>query len=98
MRVLVAVLCIWLLPMGVQSQSMPAVYLNARDEEVIPDSATHYRIIDRKTEAGYTVRDYALNGVLLLRGNFISTDPPLRSGLFTWFHPNGAKASQVHFN
>ncbi|TYZ06793.1 TonB family protein [Hymenobacter lutimineralis] len=79
------------------SQSMPAIYLNEQGEEVVPDSATHYRIIDRKTETGYTIREHALNGTLLLKGFFTSIDPVWRSGLFTWYHPNGTKASQVHF-
>ncbi|WP_082318023.1 energy transducer TonB [Hymenobacter sp. DG25A] len=98
MRVLITVLIIWLLPQWGYSQSMPAVYLNDHDEETIPDSATHYRIIERKTDAGYAMREYAMNGVLFLRGTFLSTEPPLRNGVFTWYHPNGSKASQVHFH
>ncbi|WP_400193703.1 TonB family protein [Hymenobacter sp. B81] len=83
----------------VAAQSLPAVYLNERDEETVPDSASHYRVVDRRPEAGglLPMREYTLNGTLLLRGFLTPQEPPVRTGLFTWYHPNGAKASQVHF-
>ncbi|MCR5888792.1 hypothetical protein LRS06_13640 [Hymenobacter sp. J193] len=97
MKTLVLIIGLFCLSGGAISQSMPAIYLNEQGEEVVPDSATHYRIIDRKTDAGYTIREHTINGTLLLRGTFASIDPVWRTGLFTWYHPNGTKASQVHF-
>lgn len=87
------------LPAATFAQSMPAVYLNERDEESIPDSATHYRLIDRKNEllGTYAMREYSLTGALLLRGTLASIEPVVRSGLLTWYHPNGNKAAQVHY-
>ncbi|WP_139925868.1 energy transducer TonB [Hymenobacter sp. DG01] len=81
------------------AQSLPAVYLNDRDEATVPDSATHYRIVDRKNEllGTYAMREYALSGTLLLRGTLSSIDPPVRNGLLTWYHPSGSKAGQVHY-
>ena len=80
------------------AQSMPAVYLNDRDQETIPDSATHYRVVDQGSGVGgYAMREYSLAGTLLLRGTLSAIDPPIRDGVFTWYHPNGAKASQVHY-
>jgi TonB family protein len=78
---------------------MPAVYLNSRDEATVPDSATHYRIVDQKNELlnSYAMREYSLAGTLLLRGTISSIDPVVRNGLLTWYHPNGAKAAQVHY-
>lgn len=82
-----------------RAQSLPAVYLNAHDEETVPDSATHYRVVDRKKgEGGYAMRDYALNGTLLLRGTLTGLEPAVRNGLFTWYHPNGNKSAQVHYH
>lgn len=80
-------------------QSLPAVYLNNRDEATIPDSATHYRIVDRKNEllGTYAMREYALSGTLLLKGTLSSIEPPVRNGLLTWYHPDGSKAAQVHY-
>ncbi|WP_167855275.1 TonB family protein [Hymenobacter wooponensis] len=74
--------------------------MNDRDEVTVPDSATHYRLVDRKSEllGTYTMQEYALNGTLLLRGVLSSIDPPVRNGLFTWYHPSGAKAGQVHYH
>ncbi len=87
------------LPVGLSAQSMPAIYLNERDEEAVPDSATHYRLIDQKNEllGTYAMREYSLTGALQLRGTLSSIDPPIRSGLLTWYHPNGSKAAQVHY-
>ncbi|WP_460623166.1 TonB family protein [Hymenobacter tenuis] len=81
------------------SQSLPAVYLNNRDEATVPDSATHYRVVDRKNEllGTYAMREYSLSGTLLLRGTLSSIDPPVRNGLLTWYHPSGSKAGQVHY-
>ncbi|MCC2546890.1 TonB family protein [Hymenobacter sp. BT175] len=79
------------------AQSLPAVYLNAHEEETVPDSATHYRIVDRRSGSDYPVREYNLSGTLRLRGTLSNIDPPIRNGLFTWYHPNGSKASQVHY-
>lgn len=86
-------------PFWASAQSLPAVYLNDRDEATVPDSATHYRLIDRKNEllGTYAMREYALNGTLLLRGVLSSIDPPVRDGALTWYHPSGAKAGQVHY-
>ena len=81
------------------AQSLPAVYLNVRNQETVPDSATHYRLIDQKDKAGiYAMREYSLTGTLLLQGTLSSIDPPVRSGVFTWFHPTGTKASQVQYH
>ena len=85
------------LPASSWAQSLPAVYLNARDEETVPDSATHYRVVDLVSETEFGVREYSLVGTLLLRGTLTAIDPPMRNGLFTWLYPTGAKASQVHF-
>jgi len=86
------------LPCASHAQSLPAVYLNAREQETVPDSATHYRVVDQKEEAGsYAMREYSLAGTLLLQGSLSAIDPPVRNGVFTWFHPSGAKASQVHY-
>lgn len=83
---------------AVVGQSLPAVYLNEQNQATVPDSATHYRVVEQRPESGlYPMREFAMNGTLLLRGFLASIDPPLRSGMFTGFHPNGAKASQVHF-
>ncbi|MCC3159121.1 TonB family protein [Hymenobacter sp. 15J16-1T3B] len=80
------------------AQSLPAVYLNEQNQATVPDSATHYRVVEQHPEGSlYPMREYAMNGTLLLRGFLTSIDPPLRSGTFVGFHPNGAKASQVHF-
>ncbi|UYZ63151.1 energy transducer TonB [Hymenobacter weizhouensis] len=81
------------------AQSLPAVYLNDRDGATVPDSATHYRIIDRKNEllGTYSMREYALDGTLQLRGMLSSIDPPVRNGLFTWYHAGGGKAGQAHY-
>ncbi|OUJ75402.1 hypothetical protein BXP70_05155 [Hymenobacter crusticola] len=80
-------------------QSLPAVYLNARNQETVPDSATHYRVVNQKEETGgYGMREYSLAGTLLLQGTLSAIDPPVRNGVFTWFHPSGAKASQVQYH
>jgi TonB family protein len=86
-------------PFWAAAQSLPAVYLNDRDEATVPDSATHYRLIDRKNElmGTYAMREYSLNGTLLLRGVLSAIDPPVRDGAFTWYHPTGTKAGQVHY-
>ncbi|WP_162303516.1 TonB family protein [Hymenobacter sediminis] len=78
---------------------MPAIYLNDRDQATVPDSATHYRIVDRKNELlnTYSMREYSLSGTLLLRGTLSAIDPPVRDGTFTWYHPSGSKAGQVHY-
>ncbi|AYA38637.1 TonB family protein [Hymenobacter oligotrophus] len=81
-----------------EAQSLPAVYLNEQNQEAVPDSATHYRVVEQQPENGlYPMREYALNGTLLLRGYLESLEPPKRSGLFTTYYPSGAKASQVNF-
>ncbi|WP_324676080.1 TonB family protein [Hymenobacter sp. GOD-10R] len=86
-------------PRASYAQSLPAVYLNARNQATVPDSATHYRVVDQKEEAGgHVMREYSLAGTLLLQGTLSAIDPAVRNGLFTWFHPNGAKASQVHYH
>ena len=87
------------LPVAGAAQSMPAVYLNSRDEATVPDSATHYRVIDRKNEllGTYAMREYSLDGTLLLRGTLASIEPVVRTGVLTWYHPNGPKAAQVHY-
>ncbi|WP_081910775.1 energy transducer TonB [Hymenobacter sp. APR13] len=101
MKALLAALSICLLACAepARAQSMPAVYLNSRDEATVPDSATHYRVIDRKNEllGTYAMREFSLTGTLLLRGTLSSIDPIVRTGLLTWYHPNGAKAAQVHY-
>ncbi|UOG74034.1 TonB family protein [Hymenobacter tibetensis] len=78
---------------------MPAIYLNDQNVEAVPDSATHYRLIDHKNEllGTYAMREYSLSGTLLLRGTLSSIDPLIRSGVLTWYHPNGSKAAQVHY-
>jgi TonB family protein len=84
-------------PAGV-GQSLPAIYLNEQDVETVPDSATHYRVVELNAEAGlYPIREHAMNGTLLLRGFLASVEPPVRSGVFTCYYPTGAKASQVTF-
>ncbi|OON68988.1 energy transducer TonB [Hymenobacter sp. CRA2] len=94
---LVALLIGGSVPVAV-GQSLPAVYLNEQNQVTVPDSATHYRVVEQRQEAGlYPMREFAMNGTLLLRGYLASIDPPLRSGTFIGYHPNGAKASQVHF-
>ncbi|SNR42489.1 energy transducer TonB [Hymenobacter mucosus] len=82
------------------AQSLPAVYLNDRDEATVPDSASHYRIIDRKSDLleTFTMREYSLSGTLLLKGALSSIDPPVRNGQLTWYHPSGTKAGQVHYH
>ncbi|WP_345221843.1 TonB family protein [Hymenobacter koreensis] len=81
------------------AQSLPAVYLNERGEETVPDSASHYRVVERRPESGglLPMREYAMNGTLLLRGFLTPDEPPTRAGQFTWYHPNGVKASQTYF-
>lgn len=88
-----------LLAQAGKSQSLPAVYLNDQDQPTVPDSATHYRLVDRKNEllGTYAMREYALSGTLLLKGTLSSIDPPVRNGLLTWYHPDGSKAAQVHY-
>jgi TonB family protein len=79
-------------------QSLPAVYLNEHNQATVPDSATHYRVVEQRPEAGlYPMQEFAMNGTLLQRGFLASIDPPVRSGAFIGYHPNGAKASQVYF-
>jgi TonB family protein len=94
-------LVVLLLASGVQlaaAQSLPAVYLNEREEETVPDSATHYRIAERNLEAGLApVREYAMNGTLLLRGFLTPQEPQVRNGLYTWYYPSGAKSCEVPF-
>ncbi|MGY2131535.1 TonB family protein [Hymenobacter sp. HD11105] len=85
------------LPESGWAQTLPAVYLNAQDEETVPDSATHYRVVDLISDTEFGVREYSLVGTLLLRGTLTAIEPPVRNGLFTWLYPTGAKASQVHF-
>lgn len=85
------------LPVRTQAQTLPAVYLNARDEETVPDSATHYRVVDWLSDTEFGVREYSLVGTLLLRGTLTTIEPPVRNGAFTWLYPTGAKASEVHF-
>lgn len=87
------------LPAVVSAQTMPAIYLNEQDQEVVPDSATHYRLIEQKNEllGTYAMREYSLTGTLLLRGTLSSIEPPLRTGVLTWYHPGGSKAAQVHY-
>ena len=101
MKAYLTALCMLLLAHSshLAAQSMPAVYLNSHDEATIPDSATHYRIVDRKNEllGIYAMREYSLTGTLLLRGTLSSLDPVVRTGLLMWYHPNGAKAAQVHY-
>jgi TonB family protein len=98
MKVLLAALLICGGAPAVVAQSLPAVYLNEQNIETVPDSATHYRVAEQKQEEGlFPVREYAMNGTLLLRGYLASIDPPVRSGVFTWYYPSGAKASQVQF-
>ncbi len=80
------------LPVRAHGQSLPAVYLNARDEETIPDSATHYRVVDLLSDTEFGVREYSLVGMLLLRGTLSAIEPPVRNGVFTWLYPTGAKA------
>lgn len=86
-------------PLATSAQSMPAIYLNSRDVATVPDSATHYRVIERRNEllGTYTMREYSISGTLLLRGTLASLDPVIRTGLLTWYHPNGAKSAQVHY-
>lgn len=79
------------------AQTLPAVYLNSRDQETIPDSATHYRVVDVLSTTEFGVREYSLVGTLLLRGTLTAITPPVRNGLFTWLYPTGTKASQVQF-
>ncbi|HEX8348675.1 MAG TPA: TonB family protein [Hymenobacter sp.] len=80
------------------AQSLPAVYLNDRNQETIPDSATHYRVVDQESGVGgFAMREYSLAGTLLLHGTLSAIDPPIRDGIFTWYHPSGTKASQVHY-
>lgn len=101
MKACLALLCVCLLAYvePALGQSMPAIYLNSRDEATVPDSATHYRVIDRKNEllGTYAMREFSLSGTLLLRGTLSSLDPVVRTSLLTWYHPNGAKAAQVHY-
>ena len=100
MRIRYAVLALFMfLAQAGRSQSLPAVYLNDQDQPTVPDSATHYRIVDRKNEllGTYAMREYALSGTLLLKGTLSSIDPPVRNGLLTWYHPDGSKAAQVHY-
>ncbi|SNC75184.1 TonB family C-terminal domain-containing protein [Hymenobacter gelipurpurascens] len=94
-----ALLVLTCLPFWAAAQTLPAVYLNDHDEATVPDSATHYRLIERKNEllGTYAMREYALNGTLLLRGTLTSIEPPVKNGLLTWYHPAGAKAGQVHY-
>lgn len=97
MKAWLAVLLIGGAPAAV-AQSLPAVYLNEQNQVTVPDSATHYRVVEQRLEAGlYPMREFAMNGTLLQRGFLATIDPPLRSGTFTGFHANGNKASQVHF-
>ena len=85
------------LPVHTQAQTLPAVYLNARDQETVPDSATHYRVVDLLSDTEFGVREYSLAGTLLLRGTLSAIEPPVRNGVFTWLYPTGAKASEVQF-
>ncbi|GAB2455118.1 hypothetical protein GCM10011375_02830 [Hymenobacter qilianensis] len=85
------------LPVHARAQTLPAVYLNARDEETVPDSATHYRVVDLLSDTEFGVREYSLVGTLLLRGTLTAIEPPVRNGVFTWLYPTGAKSSEVHF-
>ncbi|MBC6990661.1 energy transducer TonB [Hymenobacter sp. BT491] len=96
---LVALFVCLVAPWAAAAQNMPAVYLNDRDEATVPDSATHYRLIERKNESAgtYAIQEYSLAGQLLLRGTFSTIEPPVRSGQFTWYYANGARASQVHY-
>jgi TonB family protein len=83
-----------------RGQSLPAVYLNDHDQATVPDSATHYRIVDRRNEllGTYAMREYSLSGTLLLKGTLSAIDPPVRNGLLTWYHPDGSRAAQVHYH
>ncbi|OWP63949.1 hypothetical protein CDA63_06980 [Hymenobacter amundsenii] len=82
-----------------RGQTLPAIYLNDQHQPTVPDSATHYRLIDRKNEllGTYAMREFSLTGGLLLKGTLTSIDPPVRVGLLTWYHPDGSKAAQVHY-
>jgi len=81
------------------AQTMPAIYLNAREEATLPDSATHYRLVDLSDggTGGFAMREFSLTGVLLLRGTLSMVDPAVRNGLFTWYYPDGSQARQTHF-
>lgn len=81
------------------AQTLPAIYLNDEDRPTIPDSATHYRLVERKNEllGTYAMREYALSGTLLVKGTLSAIDPPVRNGPLTWYHPDGSRASQVHY-
>lgn len=99
MKVCLAAFCFFIMAvLSAPCQTMPAVYLDAHDEETVPDSATHYRLVDRKAESGYAMREYSLAGTLLVRGTLSSIEPAVRNGTLTWYHPNGAKAGQVHYH
>ncbi|MBT2558044.1 TonB family protein [Hymenobacter sp. ISL-91] len=80
-------------------QSLPAVYLDSQGRPTVPDSATHYRVVERRNEllGTHVMREFSLLGELLLKGTLSSIDPPVRNGLLTWYHPGGSRAAQVQY-
>jgi len=76
--------------------SQDTIYFNKDWDKVCHNNAKYYRIIE-KLNTHFIVRDYYINEQLQMVGSYISINPEIKDGEFTWYKKNGKVLSVGHY-
>lgn len=60
-------------------------------------TATSYRLYQQEGENKFLVEDYYMNGVIKMKGNFISIYPEYREGKFSWYNDKGELTDECSY-
>jgi len=77
-------------------QQIDTVYYDADWKETNKQSSSYYRIAKTiEPNKLYDIADYFNSGKIQMTGTCSSLSPEVKHGLFTWYHENGNKKSEV---
>lgn len=74
------------------AQQADTIWYNTKWEKTSKEQMEYYRVIQKEAnDSLYHANDYYQNGNVQMEGGYLSFDPEVRQGLFTWFFPSGVK-------
>ncbi len=71
--------------------SQEKIYLDKNWKKTIQENATFYRILEKKSDSLYFVKDYYISGTMQMDGHFTNLEKETLHGTINWYDKDGYK-------
>lgn len=80
------------------AQTVDTVWINSKWEKSTKAESVYHRVIQKSADQKlYLVSDYYNTGERQMTGTYLSLDPEVKDGQFTWWFKNGKKRAETLF-